>query len=274
MMRFRRLLLVVAWLAVVPAQGADLSVRVVRRADIYAQPTGSASVVAVAQDGQRLEVLARQGDWYQVRIPSTTQVGHIYAPFVEPTTTYPPAPPVAVAGQGMVPASVPIAAVQAAPNAYVQTSPMLVVAQPVFVTPVGGQPASTSGAMVMMVPVGTTPLTTMVAPAPSVLPFSMGSPIPLGPVTDGPVALHTARFRMDKGLLLAELYATCDEGEDQDVSVTVQLLDELGVPVAALNVNGGVEEEDDATLKTKAHVPAAQLARVRAFALRASTRPD
>ena len=131
------------------------------------------------------------------------------------------------------------------------------------------QPVLTPTTTFMMVPAGMVPTSIMAAPAPTLPPFSMGSP-----VTNGPIALKTARFRMDKGLLQAELYATCDEGEDQEVSVTLQLLDELGAPVAFLNMNGGVEEEDDATLKAKANVSGAQLARVRSFAPLASTRPD
>jgi hypothetical protein len=194
--------------------------------------------MAVALGGQLLDVVVRQGDWYQVRIPSTAQVGHIYALFVEPVI---PGRPGVVAVQGTAPAPAPVAIAQAAPIPYVQPPPLGVAAQPMVITQ---------------------------------LPFSIGSPIPLGPVTEGPVALHTARFRMERGFLQAEVYATCDEGEDQEVSVTLQLLDELGAPVATLNMNGGVEEEDDATLKAKANISGAPLARVRAFAIQASSRPD
>jgi len=244
MTRFRGLVLVAwsvlaAWLAVVPVQASEQSVRVVRRAEIYARPTGSATVIAVAQGGQLLEVVVREGDWYQVRVPSTTQVGHIYAPFVEPVTGYAPSSPV-------------------------------VAAQPIAIA----QPAMQPAATVTTIPVGAVPASVVTAPGSPLLPFSMGNPILLGPVTEGPVALQTARFRMEKGQLQTEVYATCEKGKDQEVSVTLQLLDDAGTPVATLNLNGGVEEEDDATLKAKANVSAAQLARVRSFALQASTRPD
>ena len=125
---------------------------------------------------------------------------------------------------------------------------------------------------------GAAPVTTNASsagvPAATVFPFSIGSSIPLGPVSVWPVTLHRARFRLATGQLQTEVYAICAESEDQEVSVTLQLLDELGMPLATLNVRGGVEEEDHATLKARARVPERTLALVRSFTVQASTKPD
>jgi hypothetical protein len=252
MMRFRGSFLL-AWLAVVPVQAAEQSVRVLLRADIYSQPTGDATVVAVAQGGQLLDVVVREGDWYEVRIPSTTQVGHIYAPLVEP-----------------------VIVVQAAPSTSVQTSPAGVATQPRIVAqPMAiGQPTLQPAGTVVIIPAGTVSASSATPGASSVLPFSMDSPIPLGPISEEPVTLDTVRFRMNKGQLLAEVHARCTKGHDQEVNVTLELLDDAGTSVATLQTSRGVEEEDDATLKARARLPAQTLALVRSFALQVSTRPD
>lgn len=104
-------------------------------------------------------------------------------------------------------------------------------------------------------------------------PFSVGSPIRLGLMREGPVTFDTARFRVDKGLLTAEVHASCDEGEDQEVHLTVELLDETGTLISTMRGKGGVEEEDDATIKVRA-AGGNGLQNVRWFTLRATTQPD
>jgi hypothetical protein len=78
---------------------------------------------------------------------------------------------------------------------------------------------------------------------------------------------------MEKSHLHAEVYTTCDEGEDQTLSATLQLLTMSAPPVATLNIERGSNEQDDATLKTGANLPALTLPFVQSLALSASTRP-
>jgi hypothetical protein len=104
------------------------------------------------------------------------------------------------------------------------------------------------------------------------LSFALGRSIALGSMREGPVTFDTARFRVDRGQLVAEVHVTCAEGHDQDVALTLELFDNAGSRVTILQGSGGVEEEDDATIKIRGSAKGTE--RVSWFTLRATTHND
>jgi serine/threonine-protein kinase len=155
-------------------------------------------------------------------------------------------------------------------------------------TPPPATPLATQPPPPAVLPPETAPPTPATAPAPDSgastrpattragTPFRFGSKIPLGAPTQGPVRLDTVLFKLDRGKteLQAEVAGHCAEGKDHTVEIQLEMLDGFGQTVTLLKGKGGIEEDENGTVKAKQKLAADQLARIASFRLTFQARPD
>ena len=63
--------------------GSDAWVAIVSNANVRAAPSSTADTLRVAEKGAKLRVTGRQGNWVQVADPVTSEVGWVYARYIE-----------------------------------------------------------------------------------------------------------------------------------------------------------------------------------------------
>ncbi len=63
--------------------GSDEWVAIVSYANVRAAPSSTADTLRVAEKGAKLRVTGRQGNWVQVTDPATSEVGWVYARYIE-----------------------------------------------------------------------------------------------------------------------------------------------------------------------------------------------
>jgi cytoskeletal protein RodZ len=65
--------------------GSDEWVALTNYANVRSAPSSTADTIRVAEKGAKLRVTGRQGNWVQVTDPTTSEVGWVYARFIETT---------------------------------------------------------------------------------------------------------------------------------------------------------------------------------------------
>jgi hypothetical protein len=66
-----------------PPVGKDQWVALVGYANVRVAPSSNAETIKVAEKGTKFRATGRQGNWVQVTDPATSEVGWVYARYVE-----------------------------------------------------------------------------------------------------------------------------------------------------------------------------------------------